>query len=76
MLAHHPPPCSLRRLACRVSDLRLPFECPSDFVLHIPYMEMAGLEGRYRVPGFLEDPRVGGVCACVCLWEVQRGAGC
>ncbi|EFN57248.1 expressed protein [Chlorella variabilis] len=50
-------PHVLEKCKIRVSDLRLPFECPSDFVLHIPYMEMAGLEGRYRVPGFLEDPR-------------------
>lgn len=44
---------------CRGSDLRLPFECPADFVFHIPAMDLdERVNATYRVPGFLEDPRV------------------
>jgi hypothetical protein len=49
------PPASAA--ARRGSDLHLPFQCPADFVFHLPHMDMRGLEGAYRVPGFLEDPR-------------------
>ena len=45
---------------CRGSDLHLPFECPADCVFHIPSMDMANVS--YRMPGFLEDPRVRWVC--------------
>lgn len=44
---------------CRGSDLRLPFECPADFVFHIPAMDLDGrVNSSYRMPGFLEDQRV------------------
>jgi hypothetical protein len=41
---------------CRGSDLRLPFECPSDFIFHIPHMDDANI--TYRMPGFLAHPQV------------------
>lgn len=49
-------PHVLERCKIRGSDLRLPFECPADYVFYTPLMDMQpGLD--YRVPGFLEDPR-------------------
>jgi hypothetical protein len=63
---------------CRGSDLHLPFECPADFVFHIPSMDMANVS--YRMPGFLEDPRVRWVCMRVpghaCLSEREREREC
>ncbi len=63
--------CRLRR--CRGSDLRLPFECPADYVFYTPLMDMQpGLD--YRVPGFLEDPRVRwACCARWACWAVRAG---
>ncbi|PRW57844.1 glycosyltransferase family 77 [Chlorella sorokiniana] len=49
-------PHVLERCKIRGSDLRLPFECPADYVFYTPLMDLQpGL--NYRVPGFLEDPR-------------------
>ena len=62
----------------RGSDLRLPFECPADYVFYTPLFDMQpGLD--YRVPGFLDDPRVrcsccahAGACwACWACWRMQ-----
>ena len=33
-----------------------PFECPSDFIFHIPFMEEHGLD--FRMPGFLQRLQV------------------
>lgn len=60
---------------CRGSDLRLPFECPADYVFYTPLMDMQpGL--NYRVPGFLEDPWVSCACwaCCAACAAHARGA--
>lgn len=61
---------------CRGSDLRLPFECPADYVFYTPLMDMQpGLD--YRVPGFLEDPRVRWACwACCAACAAHAGGPC
>ena len=51
-------PHVLEKCKIRGSDLRLPFECPADFVFHIPQMELQQQPVHFRMPGFLEDPRV------------------
>lgn len=43
--------------ARRGTDTQLPFECPADFVFHIPLMDAKGVP--YRVPNFLQRPQVG-----------------
>ena len=53
--APRPAPACLRR---RGTDTRLPFECPADFILHIPHLDQNGV--AYRVPNFLQQPQVGG----------------
>ncbi|KAL4446836.1 hypothetical protein ABPG77_008080 [Micractinium sp. CCAP 211/92] len=51
-------PHIVEKCKIRGSDLRLPFECPADFVFHIPAMDLdARVNSTYRLPGFLEDPR-------------------
>ncbi|KAL4434049.1 hypothetical protein ABPG75_000490 [Micractinium tetrahymenae] len=51
-------PHIVEKCKIRGSDLRLPFECPADFVFHIPAMDLnEHTNTTYRVPGFLEDPR-------------------
>ena len=50
-------PHVLEKCKIRGSDLRLPFECPADFVFHIPLMELKNMS--FRMPGFLESPQVG-----------------
>ena len=40
------------------TDTRLPFECPADFVFHIPYMDLEAPALDYRLPGFLQRPQV------------------
>lgn len=46
----------LRRCAMDGSDLRPPFDCPTGTFLSPAALEAALL---HRLPGFLEDPRVG-----------------
>ena len=64
-------------LPCRGTDTQLPFECPADFVFHIPLMDANGV--RYRVPNFLQRPEVrcGAVLCCAvqlcrCTSELLR----
>ena len=45
--------------ACRGTDTQLPFQCPSDFIFHVPLLDQNGL--AYRMPGFLQQPQVGGL---------------
>ena len=40
----------------RGTDLRLPFDCPLDYLLATPHLDTSGLP--YRMPGFLEHPQV------------------
>ena len=53
----------------RGTDLRLPFECPLDYLLPTPLLDSSGLP--YRMPGFLEHPEV----SAAATTSACRGAG-